>query len=94
MIEQTSKAVKVTVRGTVQGVGLRYRVRWAAEDQNLTGWVRNEADGTVTIHVEGVAHRINNFLDWLRGGVDGAKITRIETAPTFNKKYAEFEIIA
>lgn len=93
MTEQTSKAVKVTIRGTVQGVGLRYRVRWAAEDQDLTGWVRNEADGTVAIHVEGVDHRIKNFLDWLRGGVDGAKITRIETAPTFTKKYTAFEVI-
>ena len=37
------------VQGVVQGVGFRYRARYAAESLGLTGWVCNEEDGTVTL---------------------------------------------
>ena len=41
------------VQGVVQGVGFRYRARYAAESLGLTGWVCNEEDGTVTLEVQG-----------------------------------------
>lgn len=42
-----------TVRGVVQGVGFRYRARYAAESLGLTGWVCNEEDGSVSLEVQG-----------------------------------------
>ena len=39
--------------GTVQGVGFRYRARYAAQSLGLTGWVENEDDGSVTLEVQG-----------------------------------------
>lgn len=41
------------VRGQVQGVGFRYRAKYAAQTLGLTGWVQNEDDGSVTIEVQG-----------------------------------------
>jgi acylphosphatase len=39
--------------GRVQGVGFRYRASYAAKNLGLTGWVRNEYDGTVLAQVQG-----------------------------------------
>ena len=33
--------------GRVQGVGFRYTAKYLARSMNLTGWVKNEYDGTV-----------------------------------------------
>lgn len=42
-----------SIHGQVQGVGFRYRARYAAQSLGLTGWVQNEEDGTVTLEVQG-----------------------------------------
>ena len=39
--------------GSVQGVGFRYRAQYAAQLLDLTGWVENEDDGSVTLEVQG-----------------------------------------
>ena len=41
------------IYGRVQGVGFRYTVVQAANALGLTGWVRNERDGTVTTELQG-----------------------------------------
>ena len=41
------------ITGQVQGVGFRYRARYAAQTLELTGWVENEEDGSVTLEVQG-----------------------------------------
>ena len=38
-----------SISGQVQGVGFRYRARYAAQALELTGWVENEDDGSVTL---------------------------------------------
>ena len=44
---------RIIFRGRVQGVGFRWRTRHAADAFHLTGWVRNEDDGSVTLEVQG-----------------------------------------
>ena len=44
---------RVRFHGRVQGVGFRYTARFAAESLGLTGWVKNEWDGSVLMEVEG-----------------------------------------
>ena len=48
--------------GRVQGVGFRYTAKYLAQSLELTGWVRNEYDGTVTMEVQGREARINKLL--------------------------------
>ena len=36
---------RYSIEGQVQGVGFRYRARYAAQTLELTGWVENEDDG-------------------------------------------------
>lgn len=51
-----------TFYGQVQGVGFRYTCRQLARTCHLTGWVKNELDGTVTVVVQGPAKQIQRFL--------------------------------
>ena len=44
---------RYSITGQVQGVGFRYRARYAAQTLELTGWVENEDDGSVTLEVQG-----------------------------------------
>ena len=39
----------IVFHGRVQGVGFRYTAKYAASSLELTGWARNEYDGTVTM---------------------------------------------
>lgn len=48
--------------GYVQGVGFRFRAYHAADSLGLTGWVRNEFDGSVTMEVQGKRDDIATML--------------------------------
>lgn len=52
----------ITFYGRVQGVGFRYTAKYLAQSMNLTGWVENEWDGTVTMEVQGSEILINKLL--------------------------------
>lgn len=90
--DQLRKAIHATVRGNVQGVGFRYRTMWAADAEGVTGWVRNEPDGSVEIHAEGTPHRVDRFLKILRGGFPGVVVSRIETITSEPHDYTEFRV--
>lgn len=44
--------------GRVQGVGFRFQAMMAADSLGLTGWVKNESDGSVTMEVQGSEEEI------------------------------------
>lgn len=48
--------------GRVQGVGFRYRARYAAGGMCITGWVRNNRDGSVEMEVQGTEEAIDQML--------------------------------
>lgn len=52
----------IVFHGRVQGVGFRYTAKYLAQSLELTGWVRNEYDGTVTMEVQGREALINKLL--------------------------------
>lgn len=53
---------EVRVTGRVQGVGFRYSTHSEAAGFAVTGYVRNEEDGSVSIVVEGERNQIEAFL--------------------------------
>lgn len=52
----------ITFYGRVQGVGFRYTAKYLAQSMDLTGWVENEWDGTVTMEVQGSEILVNKLL--------------------------------
>jgi acylphosphatase len=74
-----SQAFRIRVSGRVQGVGFRWFVRQAAcEAGELTGRVRNLADGRVEVEVAGDGARLEVFRERLRQGPSGARVTGLE----------------
>ena len=81
----TSTAVQVRVTGRVQGVAFRWEAQHAAEKLGVTGWVRNEPDGSVAAHVEGEPDAVNDMVVWLRTGPPAARVSNVavrDAAPT------------
>ena len=72
------KALRMTVAGTVQGVGFRYSTLRKAETLGLTGYVRNCSDGKVEVVAEGEADRIDQLKKWLKKGPPGASVRNTE----------------
>ena len=54
--------------GDVQGVGFRYRSKYAARDLGLTGYVRNLYDGRVEVEIQGERELISRFLSEVNAG--------------------------
>ena len=48
--------------GDVQGVGFRFRARHAAEHVGVTGWVKNEYDGSVSMEIQGSQEQIDKVI--------------------------------
>ena len=55
---------RITVRyeGRVQGVGFRFTVVRLAQDLDVTGWVKNEFDGSVSVVAEGSEDQLMALL--------------------------------
>lgn len=64
-----NKAMKrraVVYRGRVQGVGFRACVKDLSRSIQVTGWVRNEPDGSVRLEVQGAEIEIARLLALIR----------------------------
>ena len=57
------------ISGRVQGVGFRYHTQHAASSLGITGWVRNEWDGTVELEAQGSEAQINQMLTLVNQGM-------------------------
>ncbi len=49
-------------KGDVQGVGFRYTAKYTARNYGLTGWVKNEWDGSVTMELQGERELIDRVI--------------------------------
>ncbi len=73
-------ALRVTVRGRVQGVGFRWHAQRRAQELGVVGWVRNTASGAVEAHLEGEDKAVAAMMDWLAAGPPAAHVTGVEDA--------------
>ena len=55
----------ITFYGRVQGVGFRYKLRYLTDKYSVTGWARNEYDGSVTTELQGLEEDIDKILQAL-----------------------------
>jgi len=68
----------VTIHGYVQGVGFRFFVRQHALALGLTGYVRNQRDGTVYVVAEGERSRLQQLVERLQRGPSEAEVQRVD----------------
>jgi acylphosphatase len=86
------RAVTVRVYGVVQGVGFRFHCQRQARLAGAAGWVRNEADGSVTAHVEGDDRAVASLVDWCRQGPPSGVVDRVETAAVEPEHLSGFSV--
>lgn len=80
-----------TVRGTVQGVFFRDTTARVAGSLGVAGWARNEADGSVLVHVEGEPDAVEQLLRFLHDGPPEAAVESVEVTPAEPAGLTEFE---
>jgi acylphosphatase len=68
----------IIIFGRVQGVFFRSNTQKQARKLNLTGWVRNNSDGTVEIVAEGSQEALKKFQAWCRKGPMFARVDEIK----------------
>src|SRR5271165_4492565 len=66
--------LRVIVHGAVQGVGFRYFSRREALRLGLSGYARNQSDGTVEVVVEGDRSDLEAYVARLRRGPAEAEV--------------------
>ncbi|HSF60546.1 MAG TPA: acylphosphatase [Gaiellaceae bacterium] len=70
---------RVVVHGFVQGVFFRDSVRRRASTAGVSGWVRNNRDGTVEAVFEGNDLAVERLVEFCRDGPRGARVDRVES---------------
>jgi DNA ligase D-like protein (predicted 3'-phosphoesterase) len=86
------RAIRATLTGRVQGVGLREATRRQAQQVGVLGWVRNAGDGTVQVHAEGPAQAVEELIAFLRKGSRGADVRDVEVEDVAVEGHEQFAI--
>lgn len=71
-------ATRVIVHGEVQGVFFRDSVSREAQSRSVSGWVRNNDDGTVEAVFAG--ERAGELVDYCRSGPPDASVTDVDVS--------------
>ena len=64
--------------GRVQGVGFRMFVRQQVVMNDITGWVMNMSDGTVTMELQGEESAVDAAFDAMRAGNFFIRVERLD----------------
>lgn len=89
---QSRKCLVLSIAGRVQGVAFRAWTAAEARRRGLTGWVQNEADGTVSALIDGPADAVDEMLDALHKGPPAARVDRVNAMPAAGCPDPGFEI--
>jgi acylphosphatase len=69
---------RVVIHGRVQGVFFRDTTRRRAAERGVSGWVRNNPDGTVEAVFEGEADPVDAMVGFAHEGPRGAVVERVD----------------
>lgn len=86
------KHINLKIYGLVQGVFFRTSAKEEADKLNITGFVRNEPDGSVYIEAEGKEENLNEFIKWCNMGPSMAQVEKVIISEDLLKKLERFDI--
>lgn len=68
----------IRISGKVQGVFFRASTQQRARELGITGWVKNEKDGTVYIEAEGEPEQLEALTKWCSSGPERAEVEDVK----------------
>lgn len=74
------RSCTIRVYGMVQGVGFRYHTQQQAKALGLTGYARNQSDGSVEVLACGPEQQVETLISWLQAG--GPRSARVDNLVT------------
>jgi acylphosphatase len=80
------------IEGSVQGVGYRYSLLHTAQENGVTGWVRNRRDNSVEAVLQGEDVAVQRVIDWAKQGPTMARVDRVEVTDT-SGHFVDFSIV-
>ena len=87
-------AVKIIIKGRVQGVSYRYFALKQAETFNISGWVKNDDNGDVNAYAEGDREDLDQYIKYLKRGSVFARVDEvILNWEAEDKTYNDFRIL-
>ncbi len=86
-------ALRVRVRGRVQGVWFRAWTKAEAEARGLSGWVRNEPDGSVAALIAGPEEAVRAMVAALHGGPPRARVDAVEVEAAEAPEVSGFHVV-
>lgn len=86
------KAIQARVTGRVQGVSFRWYAQERARSLGVSGWVRNEPDGSVLLHAEGDDEAVDSLVAWCRQGPSMAKVSNVAVREATPSGATSFDI--
>jgi acylphosphatase len=89
---QPMMQLEIRWKGHVQGVGFRATVSKLAQQHGLTGWVRNEPDGSVLATAEGSREAILAWKDDVALARESAIRQSQETWKEYQARWSDFAI--
>ncbi len=87
------KAVKITIKGTVQGVFFRNFVKENAEKLKLKGFVRNLENSKVEVFAEGDIDNVDKLFEICKKGPKHAVIKDIQIQEQPFQDFKEFKVL-
>ena len=84
---------RIKVSGLVQGVFFRGNTVEQAVGLDLTGWVRNLANGDVEIVAEGEKEKITKLIRWCHSGPSTARVDSVTVAwDEYTDEFNSFDV--
>jgi acylphosphatase len=92
ILEILMPTIRLIIKGRVQGVFYRATAKDVAEQNGISGWVKNTAEGYVEIMATGSEEQLENFLQWCRQGPPRAQVMAIEQEKLPEQAFDGFRI--
>lgn len=84
--------LNIKVYGLVQGVFFRATAKEQAEKFKITGFARNESDGSVYIETEGEKDNLDRFIKWCNVGPSMAAVEKVVVNEDKLKNFSDFQV--
>jgi acylphosphatase len=84
----------IIISGLVQGVFFRAHTQRTAQENGVTGWVKNRFDGSVEAVFEGEKAHVGDTIVWCRRGPTGSDVEDVDIVwEDFKGEFDSFSVV-